>query len=88
MMGKSAPLAFAALLLLGLPLGVLAQSIAGPPDPEGAGFSAKRLGRIAPWYQAQVDAGALPGAVVAIARNGRLAYLQAIGSRIAPDKSR
>ena len=79
MMGKSAPLAFAALLLLGLPLGVLAQSIAGPPDPEGAGFSAKRLGRIAPWYQAQVDAGALPGAVVAIARNGRLAYLQAIG---------
>jgi CubicO group peptidase (beta-lactamase class C family) len=80
MIGKSAPLAFAALLLLCLPSGLLAQSIAASPDPEGAGFSTKRLGRIAPWYQARVDAGALPGAVVAIARNGKLAYLQAIGS--------
>jgi CubicO group peptidase (beta-lactamase class C family) len=37
------------------------------------------LGRIAPWYQAQIDAGALPGAAVAIARQGKLAYLEAIG---------
>jgi CubicO group peptidase (beta-lactamase class C family) len=50
-------------------------------DAEGAGFSAAWLGRITTWYRAQIDAGALPGAVVAIARNGRLAYLQAIGSR-------
>ena len=49
-------------------------------DPEGAGFSAERLARIAPWYQSQIDAGALPGAVVAVARNGKLAYLRAIGT--------
>jgi CubicO group peptidase (beta-lactamase class C family) len=70
----------ATLLLLSLPATVFAQSNTSSPDPEGAGFSAKRLGRIAPWYQAQVDAGALPGAVVAVARNGKLAYLQAIGT--------
>lgn len=50
------------------------------PDPVGAGFSPQRLARIAPWYQAQIDKGALPGAVVAIARDGKLAYLQAIGT--------
>jgi len=50
------------------------------PDREGAGFSAARLARIAPWYQSQIDAGALTGAVVAIARDGKLAYLQAIGT--------
>jgi len=39
-------------------------------DPESLGFSTTRLARIASWYQARVDAGALPGAIVAIARNG------------------
>ena len=52
---------------------------AAESDPGTLGFSASRLARIAPWYQTQIDAGALPGAVVAIARNGKLAYLQAIG---------
>jgi hypothetical protein len=56
----------ATLLLLSLPASVFAQSNTSSPDPEGAGFSAKRLGRVATWYQAQVDAGTLPGAVVAI----------------------
>jgi CubicO group peptidase (beta-lactamase class C family) len=79
MSGRFADIAWATLLLLWLPAGVLAQSNTSLPDPEGAGFSAKRLARIAPWYQAQVDAGALAGAVVAIARNGQLAYLNAIG---------
>jgi CubicO group peptidase (beta-lactamase class C family) len=55
-------------------LGVAAES-----DPGGLGFSASRLARIAPWYQSQINLGALPGAVVAIARQGKLAYLQAIG---------
>jgi CubicO group peptidase (beta-lactamase class C family) len=48
-------------------------------DPESLGFSTSRLARIASWYEAKIDAGALPGAVVAIARNGKLAYQQAIG---------
>ena len=54
-------------------------AVAAGSDPGSLGFSASRLARIAPWYRAQIDAGALPGAVVAIARQGKLAYLQAIG---------
>ncbi len=50
-------------------------------DPEGAGFSPARLQRIAPWYQAQIEKGAVTGAVVAIARDGKLATLQAIGTQ-------
>jgi CubicO group peptidase (beta-lactamase class C family) len=42
-------------------------------------FSPNGLNQITEWYQAQVDVGALPGAVVAVARNGKVAYLQAIG---------
>src|SRR5580700_1653037 len=80
MIGRIAYSAWAALLLFSLSVAVLGQSNISLPDPDGSGFSAKRLARIAPWYQAQVDAGALPGAVVAIARNGKLAYLQAIGT--------
>jgi len=53
-------------------------------DGKSLGFSAARLARIAPWYQARFDAfapseGLVPGAVVAIAKGGKLAYLQAIG---------
>ena len=57
----------------------LAPAVAAESDPGSLGFSASRLERITPWYLAQIDAGALPGAVVAIARDGKLAYLQAIG---------
>jgi CubicO group peptidase (beta-lactamase class C family) len=72
---------------------VLLLSVAGPAasddlalagDPQPLGFSAARLARIAPWYQARFDSfppsdGLVPGAVVAIAKDGKLAYLQAIG---------
>jgi hypothetical protein len=33
-------------------------------DPESLGFSTMRLARIASWYNARVEAGDLPGAVV------------------------
>jgi len=53
-------------------------------DAKSLGFSAAGLARIAPWYQARFDSfspsdGLVPGAVVAIAKGGKLAYLQAIG---------
>jgi CubicO group peptidase (beta-lactamase class C family) len=48
-------------------------------DPESLGFSPRWLADIDRWYQAQIDAGRLPGAVVAIARNGRIAHLRAFG---------
>jgi CubicO group peptidase (beta-lactamase class C family) len=69
----------AVLLILWLSTGALAQGLT-VPDPVGAGFSPARLARIAPWYQAQIARGVFPGAVVALARDGKLAYLQAIGT--------
>ena len=70
----------AVLLILWLSTGALAQSPI-VSDPVGAGFSAERLARIAPWYQTEVDHGGLTGAVVAIAHEGKLGTLQAIGTQ-------
>ena len=61
-----------------------ADDLAVAGNPESLGFSSSRLARIAPWYQARFDSfppseGLVPGAVVAIAKGGKLAYLQAIG---------
>jgi len=61
-----------------------ADELGTPGDAKSLGFSAQRLARIAPWYQARFDAfppseGLVPGAVVAIAKDGKLAFLQAIG---------
>jgi CubicO group peptidase (beta-lactamase class C family) len=73
-------MASAALALLLLSASAVAQSLAAP-DPVGAGFVPARLARIAPWYAAQIDKGGLTGAVVAIAHDGKLATLQAIGTQ-------
>ena len=54
-----------------------AYAVAPVDDP----FSSLRLARIAAWQQTQVDAGGIPGAVAAIARNGKVAYLRAVGFR-------
>jgi CubicO group peptidase (beta-lactamase class C family) len=62
-----------------IPTAPLAEDKMSDVDPSGLGFSPEHLTRIDAWYQAQVDAGALPGAVVAIARNGKVAYRRAIG---------
>jgi len=63
---------------------VTADDLATATNAEDLGFSAAHLARIAPWYQARFDSflspdGLVPGAVVAIAKGGRLAYLRAIG---------
>ena len=74
-----APMASAITLALCLSTAAFAGDLATVDNPESLGFSAARLQRIGSWYQARIDAGAFPGAVVAIARNGKLAYLEAIG---------
>jgi CubicO group peptidase (beta-lactamase class C family) len=61
-----------------------ADSLSGPAVPGLAGFSETRLLRIGAWLQSKVDTlkpndPVIPGAVVAIARQGQLAYLQAVG---------
>jgi CubicO group peptidase (beta-lactamase class C family) len=68
-----------ALAALWFSTGALAQSLT-TPDPVGAGLSPARLARMAPWYQAEIKSGAFTGVVVAIAREGKLAWLQAIGT--------
>ena len=78
--------ALSCLIVFGLfsPAAAFADQLATPVDPEGLGFSSMRLARIGSWYQARVDAADpsgkdLSGAVVAIAKDGKLAYLRAIG---------
>jgi CubicO group peptidase (beta-lactamase class C family) len=69
------------LVLLCLTSAARAYDTAPVSDPEALGLSPSRLERIAAWQQTQVDAGAFSGAVAAIARNGRVAYLRAVGFR-------
>jgi CubicO group peptidase (beta-lactamase class C family) len=71
--------ASAILILFCLPAVAFGDGPMTATDPESLGFSTTRLARITSWYNARVEAGDLPGAVVAIARNGKLAYLKAIG---------
>ena len=70
---------FATLLMLCLTTAARAYDTAPVSDPQSLGFSSSRLERIAAWQQTQVDAGAFSGAVAAIARNGKVAYLRAVG---------
>jgi CubicO group peptidase (beta-lactamase class C family) len=49
--------------------------------PEDVGFSAERLARIDSVLKADIDAGRIPGAVIAIARHGKLVKLDAYGFR-------
>ncbi|HTW86045.1 MAG TPA: serine hydrolase domain-containing protein [Candidatus Sulfotelmatobacter sp.] len=49
--------------------------------PKAVGLSAKRLARLTDAFERDVAAGAIPGAVVLIARKGRTAYLRAFGYR-------
>jgi CubicO group peptidase (beta-lactamase class C family) len=57
----------------------LAQGLPKASQPEEVGFSSQRLTRLTAAFQAEVDKGAIPGAVVLIARKGKMAYFEAIG---------
>jgi CubicO group peptidase (beta-lactamase class C family) len=49
--------------------------------PEEAGFSSERLSRIGATLNADIEAGRIPGAVIAIARHGKLVMFEAYGWR-------
>jgi hypothetical protein len=76
---KIARLYIVALLVLGWTGVVAAQELTAVAHPEQLGFSPPRLERITAAYQGYVDRGELPGAVLLIARDGKIAYLRAIG---------
>jgi CubicO group peptidase (beta-lactamase class C family) len=53
-------------------------------SPETVGLSSERLAQITKVLGAEVDQGRLPGAVVAVARKGKLVYFEAIGYQDKP----
>jgi CubicO group peptidase (beta-lactamase class C family) len=57
----------------------LADDLQTVGDSDSLGFSARRLERITSWFEAQTKKGDPSGFVVAIARGGKLAYLQPTG---------
>lgn len=50
-------------------------------NPEQVGFSRDRLQRLTEHLRGEVEAGLLPGAVMLIARHGKIAYYEAVGYR-------
>jgi CubicO group peptidase (beta-lactamase class C family) len=60
-------------------ISVAAQELPKLSRPEEAGFASDRLNRITQFFQSEVDKGAIPGAVLVVARNGKMVYRQAIG---------
>jgi CubicO group peptidase (beta-lactamase class C family) len=50
-------------------------------EPEAAGFDSARLGRIREALERDIKAGFIPGAVVGIARRGKLVYLEGVGQK-------
>jgi CubicO group peptidase (beta-lactamase class C family) len=56
-----------------------AQFAQAPTDPASAGVSAERLQMIARAVRSEIDQGAIPGAVVAVARKGKLVYFESFG---------
>src|SRR5882762_8958823 len=57
----------------------LADDLQTVGDAESLGFSARRLERMTSWFEVQSKKGDPSGFVVAIARGGKLAYLQPTG---------
>lgn len=57
-----------------------AQSLPGA-RPEQVGLSSERLGRITAMLKADSDKGTIPGAVVLVARHGKVALFEAVGVR-------
>jgi CubicO group peptidase (beta-lactamase class C family) len=55
-------------------------------EPEAVGMSSTRLARIVTALNREIEAGQLPGAVVAVARHGRLVFHEAVG-HLGPDSS-
>ena len=77
----------AAIRTLATSLCLLASSAAFADDPlprakpEDVGLSSERLNRIGTTLKADIEAGRIPGAVIAIARHGKLVALDAYGWR-------
>jgi CubicO group peptidase (beta-lactamase class C family) len=80
-------MSMAAIRILAAALCLMASTAAYAEDPlprakpEDVGLSSERLARIGATLKADIEAGRIPGAVVAIARHGKLVALDAYGWR-------
>ncbi len=72
-------IAVVALLAFNATIVALAADPLPRAKPESVGMSSARLAHIAEVINADVKAGRLPGAVIAVARKGKLVYYEAIG---------
>jgi CubicO group peptidase (beta-lactamase class C family) len=63
-----------------LPLRALAQGLEFA-DPASVGLSAERLEHLTSFLRRDIADGKIPGAVMLVARRGKIAYLQALGMR-------
>jgi len=60
---------------------VAAQGLPRASSPEEVGMSSARLGRLTETFRAEIEKGTMPGAVLLVARNGKVAYFEALGAR-------
>jgi CubicO group peptidase (beta-lactamase class C family) len=72
-----------AVAFLSVPVAVSAQSLQ-PAKPEEVGLSSQRLAKIAEVFNQEIKDQKIPGAVIMIARKGKVAYHEAFGAQ---DKS-
>lgn len=84
MVNKSRTFAF--LLVLAL-AGRASPALQTAGTPEEVGLSSQRLKELSAAFQARVDAGELPGVVVLVARDNKIAWFDAIGYRDREAKS-
>ena len=58
-----------------------AQGLPRAQSPEEVGLSSQRLQRLSAAFKAEIDKGIMPGAVLLVARRGKVAYYEALGVR-------
>jgi CubicO group peptidase (beta-lactamase class C family) len=82
-LGKRGLAAILALTLAtpGIATSARARDLTPEAQPAALGFAPERLDRLTQAFQGYVERGELPGAVVLIARDGRIAYYRAFGHR-------
>src|SRR3954469_24716495 len=78
MSAKRISVALVLVVSLWTTLTALAQGLPAA-TPESAGMSGQRLARIGEAFRKEIDQGELPGAVMLVARKGKLVYSEAVG---------
>ncbi len=74
-----AKLSYLAAVLAWLAVPALAEELRPVDHPEEVGFAADRLQRVTQAFQGYVGSGQLPGAVVLIVRDDKIAYFRTFG---------